>query len=50
MSTKSGANPYEVMNLRRKLKQYKKVGFSESMTNLQKLRQLGLDKEVLIAT
>lgn len=36
--------------LRRKIKKYEKCGFSESMKNLSKLRSLGLDKKMLIAT
>lgn len=38
------------MVLRRKIKKYEKYGFSESMKNLSKLRSLGLDKKMLIAT
>lgn len=44
------ANPWEVMALRRKIKKYEKVGYTESMKNLSKLRSLGLDKKMLIAT
>ena len=44
------ANPWEVMTLRRKIKKYEKIGFSESMKNLSKLRSLGLDKKMLIIT
>lgn len=44
------ANPWEVMVLRRKIKKYEKSGFSEGMKNLSKLRSLGLDKKMLIAT
>ena len=38
------------MTLRRKIKKYEKIGFSESMKNLSKLRSLGLDKKMLIIT
>lgn len=43
-------NPWEVMALRRKIKKYQKYGYDESMKNLSKLRSLGLDKNMLIAT
>lgn len=43
-------NPWEVMALRRKIKKYQKHGYDESMKNLSKLRSLGLDRNMLIAT
>ena len=46
----SAANPWDVLTLRRKLKKYEKNGIGESMKNLHKLRSLGLDKKMLIAT
>lgn len=46
----SQANPWEVIALRRKIKNYEKSGFTEGMKNLSKLRSLGLDKKMLIAT
>jgi hypothetical protein len=43
-------SPWDVLALRRKLKRYEKYGFTESMKNLHKLRSLGLDKKMIIAT
>lgn len=45
-----GSNPWDVLILRRKLKNYRKHGFQESMKNLHKLRSLALDRKTLIAT
>ncbi len=44
------ANPWEVLTLRRKLKKFEKQGIAESMKNLHKLRGMGLDQKILIAT
>lgn len=46
----SKANPWEVLALQRKIKKYQKVGFGEAMKLLHKLRSLGLDKKMLMAT
>lgn len=45
-----GVNPWDVLALRRKLKNYLKHGYPESMKNLHKLRSLSLDRKALIAT
>lgn len=44
------ANPWEVIALRRKIKNYEKYGYGEGMKNLSKLRGMGLDKKMLVAT
>ena len=38
------ANPYEVLALRRKIKKYKAIGFTEAMKVLTSLRSMALDK------
>ena len=43
-------NPYDVLAMKRKIKNYLQIGFTESMKNLSKLRSMGLDKKMLIAT
>lgn len=50
MSSSSLVNPWEVLSLRRKVKNFEKIGFTEGMKSLHKLRSLKLDKEMLIAT
>lgn len=50
ISMSSKANPWEVLALQRKIKKYQKVGFGEAMKLLHKLRSLGLDKKMLMAT
>ena len=44
------SNPWEVLDLRRKIKQYAKRGIPESMKTLSRLRALGLTKEMVVAT
>lgn len=44
------ANPWEVLVMRRKIKKYNAIGFTEAMKVLTSLRNLGLDKDILIAT
>ena len=46
----SGANPWEVLALRKKIKQFSSIGLPEAMKALHKLRSLGLDRQILITT
>jgi len=50
MSSNSVSNPWEILALRRKIKNFDKIGYTESMKLLHKLRSMGLDKKMLIAT
>lgn len=50
MSSNSVSNPWEVLALRRKIKHFQKIGYTESMKLLHKLRSMCLDKKMLIAT
>jgi len=43
-------NPWEVLAVRRQIKNYQKHGFMKSMKNLYDLRNMKLDKEMLIST
>lgn len=46
----SKVNPWEVLNLRRKIKKFETTGIIEAMKCLHRLRSLGLDRDMIIAT
>lgn len=46
----SGVNPWEVLALRRRIKGYASLGVPETMKSLQKLRSLGLTKQMIVST
>ena len=46
----SSVNPWEVLDLRRKIKNYHKRGVTESMKALHKLRSLGLTRKLIMST
>lgn len=46
----SKVNPWEVLELRRRIKNYQNSGFIEGMKSLHRLRSLGLDAKMIIAT
>lgn len=46
----SKVNPWEVLELRRKIKNYASSGYVEGMKSLHRLRSLGLDAKMIVAT
>lgn len=43
-------NPYEVVEMRRQIKNYEGVGVQEAMKVVKKLREMKLDNEMLVLT
>lgn len=46
----STASPWQVFALRRRIKKFSKLGVPEGMRALHQLRNMGLDKKMIIST
>jgi DNA-binding Lrp family transcriptional regulator len=43
-------NPWEVLTLRRRIKKFEKLGIPEASKALHRLRSLGIDRQMIVAT